>query len=694
MYVCLSLSIQKGMHGLWLRAQNSREFRIFRTGLAQVCQRSRAEYARPRQSAGNLCGAPRGINDRMRIGIMLRHLPQHPGGVVVFTNELLPELFRISSGHEFVLFFQRRPPPGVLSTTESVRHVVLPVPSRLLWDQVAVPVAQGGGHRRPVQSEVLDTIAAGCRTAWACHGLDWYVMPWASRPVDRLSHRLLVPQYARKADAIIAVSETVRDHALQYLDLPPDKLHVVYSGVHERFRTPGTLEARRALQKRLNLPDRFVLFVGALYPPKNFTRLIQAYGAVGPSRGYHLVIAGGTDRFLAAHEVRLGRKLGLRNWVHEHGWLAHEELPTLYSLATGLLLPSLYEACPLPIIEAMAAGCPIVTSNRYGTAELAGDVAVTVDPESLESIANGIARLLDNDELRGVLAARGRARAASMTWESTARKTLSDSSRCSSHRAGCASDRRCALSDVSFTLRISPRRTLEVMAVLIGALVAASTAAVGALALFRWPEGSLGHESVKMFWLDAEKNLPTLYQSLALGLAAALMFVVARVVAPIAAPRPNAVEGPRKHLRDSGARRELCASMKPSATRRPSISGQRSLVIYVPVIALLALYWLPLLCRLDGRMRRLLMVAAVLYVGGAGGIESASQLYAGVAGKATPLYVMLATLEETLEMAGIALPVYALLDQLGKVRATPSSPGVADAQPKPNESNLGQAYIS
>ena len=90
-----------------------------------------------------------------------------------------------------------------------------------------------------------------------------------------------------------------------------------------------------------------------------------------------------------------------------------------------MLLPSLYEACPLPIIEAMAAGCPIVTSNRYGTAELAGDAAVLVDPESLESIANGIARLLDNDELRGVLADRGRARAASMTWENTARKTLS-----------------------------------------------------------------------------------------------------------------------------------------------------------------------------------------------------------------------------------------------------------------------------
>lgn len=357
---------------------------------------------------------------------MLRHLSQHAGGVVVYTRNLLPELFRIGAGHEFVLFLQARPAPGILSIPESVRQVVLPVPSRLLWDQVAVPMAaRRQGIDVLFNPKYSIPLAPGCRTAWVCHGLDWYVMPWASRRADQLSHRLLVPRYARKTDAIIAVSGTVRDHALEYLDVPPEKLHVVYSGAHERFRMPVTSEARRTLRERLKLPDRFVLFVGALYPPKNFTRLVQAYKAVGPNRGYHLVVAGGTDRYLAAHEVELGRALGIQDWVHKVGWLEHHELPALYSLATGLLMPSLYEACPLPIIEAMAAGCPIVTSNRYGTAELTADAAVSVNPESHESIADGIARLLDDSELRADLAARGRVRAAAMTWENTARGTLS-----------------------------------------------------------------------------------------------------------------------------------------------------------------------------------------------------------------------------------------------------------------------------
>jgi glycosyltransferase involved in cell wall biosynthesis len=361
----------------------------------------------------------------MRIGIMLRHVDQHPGGVVVYTNELLRVMLEIGTDHEFVLFFQQPPPPEFCPESANVRHVIVPTPSRLLWDQVALPLA--------VRRERIDVLfnpkysiplAAGCRTVWVCHGLDWYVMPWASRWQDRISHRVLVPRYVSKADAIITVSGTVRDHALEYFDVRPEKLHVVYSGAHDRFRQPVSPEAQRALRDRLGLPERFVVFVGALYPPKNFTRLLRAYAASGPARGYHLVVAGGTERFLAAQDLEMSKMLGLQDWVHMIGWLAPDDLPTLYSMATGMLMPSLYEACPLPIIEAMATGCPIVTANRYGTAEMAGDAALLVDPESVESITDGIGRLLDDADLRADLSARGLRRSRPMTWHETATQTL------------------------------------------------------------------------------------------------------------------------------------------------------------------------------------------------------------------------------------------------------------------------------
>ena len=224
------------------------------------------------------------------------------------------------------------------------------------------------------------------------------------------------------------------------------------------------------------------------------------------------------------------------------------------------------------------------------------------------------------------------------------------------------------MSDVSFTLRISPPKALQVMAVLIGVLVAASTAAVGALAFYRWPEGSLGYESVKIFWLDTENNLPTLYQSLMLGAAAALMFVLARA-SPADRPRWRALASVFVFL----AFDEILRIHETFADTSSFHFGAVGLAIYAPVVVLLGLFWLPLLRRLDGRLRRFMLAAAVLYVGGAAGIESASQMYAGVAGKATPLYVLLATVEEALEMAGIAVLVYALLDHLSRLEATPCS---------------------
>lgn len=223
------------------------------------------------------------------------------------------------------------------------------------------------------------------------------------------------------------------------------------------------------------------------------------------------------------------------------------------------------------------------------------------------------------------------------------------------------------MGEVSITLRISPRRALQVMAVLIGLLVAASTAAVGALALFRWPEGTLGYESVRMFWLDAERNLPTLYQSLALGFVSLLMFAVAR-------NSPGLPPADRTRWRVLAAVFVFLAL--DESLRFHEIFGDTSsfhfgaagLLIYVPVVILLGLYWLPLLRRVASRFRRLLLLAGAVYVGGAAGLESASQLHAGIAGKATPLYVALATLEETFEMAGVAILAYALLDHLLEAR--------------------------
>jgi glycosyltransferase involved in cell wall biosynthesis len=356
---------------------------------------------------------------------MLRHYEQHQGGVRVYTRRLLRALLDLRSGHEFVLLYRDPALIGTYGGEPGVEEVALPARSFLGWDQVAVPAAvKRHGVDVLYNPKYSIPLRAGCPSVWVCHGLDWYVMPWASRFVDRLSHRFLVPRYADRAAAIIAVSEVTRQHVMQYLHVPPDRVETVYSGVDDAFRRPLDRARLDHIRTKYALPERFLLYAGAIYPPKNFTRMVRAYARVGPERRIPLVVAGGENRFLSERELLEPEALGIADWVHRPGWIEQEELAGVYALADALLLPSLFESCGLPVLEAMAAGCPVVTADRYGTKELAENAAVLVDPESVDSIADGIRRVLDDTPLRARLLEAGRERSAPFRWSRCAEETL------------------------------------------------------------------------------------------------------------------------------------------------------------------------------------------------------------------------------------------------------------------------------
>lgn len=361
----------------------------------------------------------------MRIGVMLRHYDQHGGGVRIYTHQLLREMLRLNSGHEFVFLYRNPALVGTYAQDRSVTEVAAANSHVLLWDQIDVPrLVRRHGIDVLYNPKYSIPLGARCASSWVCHGLDWYLMPWASRRIDRLSHKYLVPRYAQRADAIIAVSEITRQHVMQFLHTPADKVHMIYSGVDDAFRQTPDEAACAALRERYRLPERFVLYSGAIYPPKNFSRLVKAYARVGPALGVSLVIAGGENRFLSEHELRVPEQLGLGSWVHWLGWVDPGSLPVLYHMAGGLLLPSLFESFGLPVAEAMVAGCPVLTSNCYGTKEIAGEAALLVNPESVEEIADGIQRLILDAALRDRLVMAGRERMRDMTWARCARQTL------------------------------------------------------------------------------------------------------------------------------------------------------------------------------------------------------------------------------------------------------------------------------
>jgi glycosyltransferase involved in cell wall biosynthesis len=359
----------------------------------------------------------------MKIGIMLRHLDQHQGGVMVYTKNLLRALFAINTEHEFVLMYQNPEHIGTYARY-NVREIAVPMPTRFGWDQVAVRLMESREKFDVIFNPKYSApLLAHCPTVFVCHGLDWYVMPWASRFHDRLSHRYLIPRYARKAAHIIAVSDTTRQHLIDYLGVDADKVTRIYLGVGETFLRPLNPATLAMVRHKYLIPERFFLYVGQIYPPKNFGNLLRAYARVGPQLGIPLVVAG-THTWLCEKDLELIHELVLESWIIQPGWIDHETLDAFYALAEALLLPSLYEACPSPLLEAMAVGCPIVTSNRYGCREIAGDAALLVDPDDVSSIAEGIQRMATEQDTRARLVQAGRERIKEFSWEKCARETL------------------------------------------------------------------------------------------------------------------------------------------------------------------------------------------------------------------------------------------------------------------------------
>lgn len=342
----------------------------------------------------------------------------------VYTRNLVPRLLALDSPHEFVLLYRDSTSRGGHADGERVREVVLKAPSAFLWDQISVA--------RVARRERLDVIfnpkysvplSADAATVFVCHGLDWFVSPEWSRWRDRLSHRLLVPRYAESARAIIAVSETARHDAIRFLGVNERSVTTVYHGVEEAFRRPVGHEELERVKRRYALPERFYLYCGQIYPPKNFGRLVRAFARATRSNGLGLVVAG-THTWRSEDELALIDRLGLEGSVSRLGWVPREDLPPLYSLAEALVMPSLYESFGFPLLEAMSAGCPIVTSDRGGTREIAGDAGLLVDPEDVHDIAAGMRRVVDDASLRGRLVEAGRRRAAGFSWAACARRTL------------------------------------------------------------------------------------------------------------------------------------------------------------------------------------------------------------------------------------------------------------------------------
>jgi glycosyltransferase involved in cell wall biosynthesis len=213
---------------------------------------------------------------------------------------------------------------------------------------------------------------------------------------------------AWRADAIITVSEFTRSQVVSLLGVEPAKVRVVRHGT-----------------RRLPLPqgvgrEKIILNVGAMQKRKNIARLVEAFATV--DRSWKLVLAGSAG-YGAKDILRAIERSPARERIAVLGYVTPEDLAAWYGRAMIFAFPSLDEGFGMPLLEAMTAGIPIVTSDRSALPEVAGDAALLVDPESTEALGQALRELTQKDDLRAELAQRGEARAQLFTWEKAVRET-------------------------------------------------------------------------------------------------------------------------------------------------------------------------------------------------------------------------------------------------------------------------------
>jgi len=237
-------------------------------------------------------------------------------------------------------------------------------------------------------------------------------------------YQFLIPRLVHKARQIIAVSNFTKSRICEVTSAQPDKVVVIYNGVDERFRPKSSEEIARTKDAFGISNFRYILTVATIEPRKNLQRLLEAWDVwhVNLPQDIWLVIAGAKGKDLVFRDAVFNR---LPPKVCMIGHVSDEHLPALYSGALAFIYVSLYEGFGLPPLEAMACGTPVLTSNVTSLPEVVGDAAFTVNPYDIDAIAEGIKRLVEDDNLRKELSQKGLARAKLFSWERTAEVTWS-----------------------------------------------------------------------------------------------------------------------------------------------------------------------------------------------------------------------------------------------------------------------------
>lgn len=360
----------------------------------------------------------------MRIGTDARVLFGPHTGDRTYTLNLMRQFAMMDLPHRFVLFTDKggELPFPLPANFQIVR---LPHLSRWLYTGILLPRACAAYRVDALHVQYIAPLFSPCPVVTTVHDVHWRRFPETFPTKDRWLMDVFLPLTFRRVAAVITDSQASCDDIVAFFRVLPGKVSVIPLAAEERFFTPVPEAKRKATVTSYGLTEGYALFVGVLQPRKNLGRLLQAFALLRQEgiSNWSLAIVGKLG-WKAQPLLRLVNELGLTKQVRFVGYVPDEDLPALYQGAMLFAYPALWEGFGLPVLEAMASSVPVLTSNTSSLREIAEGVALLVDPLSVESIADGLRRLLTDEASRTDLRQRGLARARQFSWQKTAEATL------------------------------------------------------------------------------------------------------------------------------------------------------------------------------------------------------------------------------------------------------------------------------
>lgn len=373
----------------------------------------------------------------MKIGIEGQRLfREKKHGMDMVALELVRNLQKLDTENQYVLFVKPDVDDTVLAETPNFKIERLAGGFYPFWEQIALPrAARKAGcdllhctsNTSPIWTKVplvvtLHDIIYMERSILA-------ILTGKGSLYQKFGNvyrRLFIPSVVRKSNKIITVSHFEKNRIAEFFGLKADeRLTAVYNGVSEHFKPVTSSAEKKRVEDKYKLPDRFFFFLGNTDPKKNTKGTLQAFANYQKQTGDRVPLV--MLDYDSAELDRLLAELGepkLREHIHLTGYVVNTDLPVIYSLCELFLYTSLRESFGIPMLEAMACGAPVITSNTSSMPEVAGDAALLVNPFDPDAITNAMIRLNTDTKLRQELIQAGYKQAAKFSWKAMAEGVL------------------------------------------------------------------------------------------------------------------------------------------------------------------------------------------------------------------------------------------------------------------------------